>query len=529
MKTKFKKSAALALAGILAVSTLAACGKPKDKDTGTDGKEKYGNTYPLETNGDKLSMWIINSVHNEYKSYQEMPFFREAQKKTGVELDVQGPTGGQYEESFNLMIASGELPDIILYDWADKKVPGGPSKYIKDGYIRDLTDIIDKYAPNLKKILKENPEIDKAVKTDEGQYYVFPYLNLEKPATYAGPVVRKDWLDELGLSMPETIDDWHNMLTQFKDKKGSTSPLLYIDWLFESTGFLSGAYGTQMGYYLNEDGKLEYGPSTQKWKQFLEMMRSWYAEDLIDKDIATLDATTKQSKIVSGKNGAFLGSGGDMGTYIPLIEKIDPKAEFVGVQYPVLNKGETPEFGICDLKYTGLMSSAITADCKNPELAAKFLDYFYTDEGRLFANFGIEGVTYNMVDGYPKLTDMVIDSGNIQNEISKYANSEFSVVDPRYYEQRMIYPEQNEAIKLWAETNAEAHKLPLILPTAEEANDISKYTTEIEDYVNEMYIKFMIGTESLDKYDEYLAQLDKLGLQKVLKIYNTALERYNKR
>ena len=529
MKTKLKKLCSLTLAGILTVSVLSACGKPKQNNADLDSPEKYGSEYPLKTNGDKLSLWLINSVHNEYKSYQDMPFFKETQKRTGVKLDVQGPTGGQFEESFNLMIASGELPDIILYDWADKKVAGGPAKYIKDGYIRDLTKVINKYAPNLKKILKENPELDKAVKTDEGQYYVFPYMNLTKPATYAGPIVRKDWLDDLGLEVPTTIDEWHTMLTEFKDKKGSTSPLLYIDWLLESTGFLSGAYGTQQGYYLNENKELEYGPATEKWKQFLEMMHTWYDEGLIDKDIATIDSTTRQSKVVSGKNGAFLGSGGDMGTFIPLIEKVDPKAKFEGVPYPTLNKGETPEFGICDLKYSGLMSSAITADCENVELAAKFLDYFYTDEGRLFANFGVEGVTYNMIDGYPKLTDMVINSGNIQNEIEKYANPEFSVVDPRYYEQRMVYPEQNEAIKTWAKTNAENHKLPLLLPTTDEANDISKCTTEIETYVNEMFIKFMIGTKSLDKYDEYLAQLDKLGVKKVLKIYNAAYERYQKR
>ena len=147
----------------------------------------------------------------------------------------------------------------------------------------------------------------------------------------------------------------------------------------------------------------------------------------------------------------------------------------------------------------------------------------------MLANFGVEGVTYNMVDGYPKLSDMVINSGNIQNEMEKYSNSEFSVVDPRYYEQRMVYPEQKEAIKTWENTNAEAHKLPVLLPTEEESNDISKYTTEIETYVNEMFIKYMVGSESLDTYDQYLAHLEDLGLSKVLKIYESEYERYKNR
>ena len=529
MKIKFAKACAAALAAVLAVTAMSGCGGEKSSDQTAGTENKYGTEYPLDAKGDKLSIWIINSVHNEYKSYQDMPFFQEAQKRTGVELDIQGPTGGQFEESFNLMIASGELPDIILYDWGDKKVAGGPAKYIKEGYIIELNDVIDKYAPNLKKILNDNPELDKAVQTDEGQYYVFPYMNLEKPAAWAGPTVRKDWLDDLGLDIPETIDDWHTMLTEFKDKKGSTSPLWYIDWMMESTGFLSGAYGTQQCYYLNDDGEIEYGPATQKWKSFLELLHQWYSEGLIDKDIATLDSDTAKSKVISGKNGAYLGSGGDLGPFAEMTAKTDPKAKLVGVPYPTLNKGETPEFGICDLKYSGCMSSAITADCKNVELAAKFLDYFYSDEGRMFANFGIEGVSYNMVDGYPKLSDEIINSGDIQNEMEKYSNSEFSVVDPRYYEQRLLHQEQKDAVKVWAQTNAEAHRLPLLLPTVDESNEISKYTTEIETYVNEMLIKYTTGAESLDTFDKYLAHLDELGLPRVMEIYNAAYKRYQER
>ena len=124
---------------------------------------------------------------------------------------------------------------------------------------------------------------------------------------------------------------------------------------------------------------------------------------------------------------------------------------------------------------------------------------------------------------------MVINSGDIQNEMDKYTNAQFSVVDPRYYGQRMVYDEQKEAIKTWADTNAEAHRLPLLLPTTEEANDISKYTTEIETYVNEMQIKFMIGTESLDNYDQYLSHLKELGLDRVMEIYNNAYKRYQER
>lgn len=529
MKGNFKRIMCAALALSMASTMLSGCGKKKGTASVDTSTANYGTTYPLDANGDSLDLWIINSVDPNYSSYADMPFYQEVEKRTGVKLNIKGPTGGQFEESFNLMIASGELPDIILYDWADKKVAGGPSKYIKEGYILPLNDIIDAYAPNLKKCLAADPEIDKDVKTDDGLYYVFPYYNSEQPAAYAGPVVREDWLKDCGLEAPETVDDWYNMLVNFRDKKGATSPLIWTDWLFEFTGFLSGAYGTQQAYYLNDEGKIEYGPATQKWKQYLETVSKWYAEGLIDKDIATLDSSTSDSKIIGGKTGAFIGTGGSISEKKAMFADVDPKAKLLAVQEPVLNKGETPEFGICDNRYSGLMSSAITADCKNVELAAKFLDYFYSDEGRLLANFGIEGVTYNMVDGNPVLSDMVINSDDIQTTMNAYTNNEFSIVDPRYYPQRMVYPEQKYAIELWAKTNAAKHKLPVLLPTQAESDELTKYTTDIETYAEEMFIKFMIGTESLDGYDAYLVHLDELAMQKTLDIYNTVYERYKNR
>ena len=521
---KFKKVLMLILAVSLVVTSFAGCGGEKDAKS-VSGESNYGNTYPLNADGKELSMWTITAVHNKYKSYQDVPFWQEAQKRTGVKLDIEGPTGGQFVESFNLMIASGDLPDVILYDWGlNAHVPGGPDKYIKEKYIIALNDVIEKWAPNLKRELSEDPEMDKAVKTDSGNYYVFPRY---EPVTSAwlGPVVRQDWLDDLGLAVPETLDDWHTMLTRFKNEKGSTSPLIYQAGNFKGSGFLSAAYGEKFGFYI-EDDKVVYGAARPGWKDFLAEMQKWYAEGLIDRDIAAIDSTTMKNKVVSGKNGAFLGSGGMLGTYIPMMKDLDPKAKFVGVPYPVMNKGDVPKFGIHTLSYPGEMSSAISAECDDVELAAKFLDYFYTEEGQLFANFGIEGVTYNMVDGYPKLSDMVINSDDINSTIDEYAISEFSIIDPRYYEQRMVFPEQKAAIKTWGETDAGKYKMPLLLPTEEESDVMAKYTTEVNTYAEEMYIKYLIGAESLDTFDAYVDKLYELGLQTVIDTYQTIYDRY---
>ena len=80
-----------------------------------------------------------------------------------------------------------------------------------------LNDVMDQYCPNLKKYLEENPDIDRMVKTDNGTYFAFPFIRGEERLCFTvGSFLRQDWLDELGLAVPTTIDAWHDVLVAFK-------------------------------------------------------------------------------------------------------------------------------------------------------------------------------------------------------------------------------------------------------------------------------------------------------------------------
>ncbi|UOK66201.1 extracellular solute-binding protein [Paenibacillus sp. OVF10] len=136
------------------------------------------------------------------------------------------PPANQAKEAINVLLTSGELPDMIEYEWSN--YPGGPEKAIKDGYILRLNDVIDQYTPHLKQYLNEHPDIDMQIRTASGSYYAFPFIQGDdKLRTYQGPIIRKDWLDELGLDVPTTIDEWHTMLQAFKDKRELTPRLLF--------------------------------------------------------------------------------------------------------------------------------------------------------------------------------------------------------------------------------------------------------------------------------------------------------------
>ena len=97
----------------------------------------------------------------------------------------------------------------------------------------------------------------------------------------------------------------------------------------------------------------------------------------------------------------------------------------------------------------------------------------------------------------------------------------------RYY----TYPQQTESVEIFSSDidKAVAFGLPPISPTADEANEVSTLVSTINTYKNEMFAKFVMGTEPISNYDKYLETLESMQLQKVLDIYSEAIKRYEKR
>ena len=221
----YKKAASAFMAAAMAATMLAGCGS-KTADTQTTAQETLPQSasgefsYPISSD-EVLTYWceLNQNVSANYSNLGETPFARELMKETGVTIDFQHPPANQGKEQFSLLLADGSLPDLMEYAWMN--YPGGPEKAIQDGNIMALNEVFEKYCPNVMKYLEENPDVDKMIKTDDGHYYVFPFVRGDEALCHTiGPMLREDWLEELGLEVPTTIDEWHTVLTAFKEKKG---------------------------------------------------------------------------------------------------------------------------------------------------------------------------------------------------------------------------------------------------------------------------------------------------------------------
>lgn len=542
MRITIRKMAPALMAFLLAGSLLAGCSaKEVEKETAppSEGTSSSVAGYPIQT--DKtLKFWgaLPNTLIGVKSEHDDVPFFQEWQNRTGIKINFTAPPVNQIDEAFNVMLASGDLPDLMEYNFL--AFPGGPEKAIKDGYILELNDLIDKYAPNYKKFLEQNPEIDKMVKTDDGKYYVFPFIRGDDSLiTFQGPVIRKDWLDELGLPVPETIDEWTTALTAFKEKKGASAPISFIGKprVFNelNSGAFVGAFGVTRDFYV-EGGNVKFGPAEPGYKEFLALFRQWYADGLLDKDIATVDSKVIDANITSGATGATWGNaGGGIGKWQPLLKAKDAKAAIVAAPYPVLKKGDTPKFGQRDYPFSTGGMVAISATTKNAELAVKLMDYGYSEEGHMFFNFGTEGVSYTMENEFPKYTDLLMnnpDKLSPSQAMSLYIRANTAgpfVQDKRYMEQYLNLPEQQEALALWQKTDMAKYQMPLVTPTPEESSEYAKIMTDVNTLVDEMTLKIIFGAEPLDAFDTYVQKMNSVKLDRAIEIKQAALGRYLKR
>ncbi|WP_281889894.1 extracellular solute-binding protein [Paenibacillus sp. YYML68] len=538
-RRKIVSSSVVAL--MISSSMLAACSSNQVTPIASPVEDSGSGPaqYPIKTDK-KLTYWseLTRNLVGQKADLQDVPFYQEWQKKTGVPLDFITVPNGQTKEQLNVLIASGDLPDMIETDWS--KFPGGPEKAIKDGYILKLNDMIDKLAPNLKKYLEDHPDVDKMLKTDSGSYYAFPFIRGDDSlSVYHGPIIRKDWLDDLNLPVPETIDDWYITLKAFKDKKGAAAPITFVSKprpLFDMVnGDFVGAWGVTKDFYM-DNGQVKYGPMEPGFKDFLATMRKWYSEGLIDRNVATADTKALDTSFANGATGATVGNaGGGIGRWQPIIEAKDPKAVLIGTPYPVLKKGDMPQFGQKDFAYSPIGAVAISATSKNAELAVKMLDYGYSEEGRMFFNFGTEGVSYKMENGSPRYTDLLMknpDKLSPSQAMSLYIRGNTQgpfVQDKRYVEQYYALQTQRDAIKAWQKTDVAKHKLLPITPTPEESSEYAKIMADVDTLVDEMILKFILGTDSVDSFDQYVSKMKSLKIDRAIEIQKAALERYNKR
>jgi putative aldouronate transport system substrate-binding protein len=519
------RNIAIAFWVVTLLTLLSGC--KKDGMAGT--ASNYSETQKLKK--DTKLTWYVRGTGAE-----NLEGMKELQRRTGVTIVYQ-QADTNADEQFKLMIASGSYPDIIQWKLHSKTMD--IPKYYKEGVIIKLNDLIDKHTPNFKKILDYQPDIKKEIMTDDGTIAFFPSINPmetvedKRQSATTGFVIRKDWLDRLGLKVPTSIDEWYVALKAFKemDPNGDGAA---NEIPFDGTGInmFAPAWGIRTTFYRNpKTDKVSYGPLEPEFKNYLATMNKWYSDGLLGRNTILQDTRVTDINIRSNVAGSFKSLDNAWEKYLGDIKKINPTASLIAVPWPKGPAGKAYTDRTELISYVNAETTSITSQCKHPEEAAEFLDFFYSKEGNDLINWGILGKSYTIENGIKKFIPEILNNSDPTQGLGLYAKYWSAV--PKYgtggAEISRLTPEKINAQDTWLQSDTSLLLPPSLSFTEEESAKLNEINTDIVVYFTDIFNQFVTGAEPLSNYDSYIQTLKKMKIDEAIKIYQNSYERYKSR
>ncbi|TBL70734.1 extracellular solute-binding protein [Paenibacillus thalictri] len=528
-----------ACAAILPACTSAPAGSGSGiaGDTGKSADTaKNLNITGLPIVKERISLKMVAAQSPLHGEWKDKLLWTEAEKRTGVHIDWELIPQANLEEKKNLLLASGTYPDAFY--------GGGIStqdliNYGEQGVFIPLNDLIDKYAPNFKKVAQAHPEIIKGLTAPDGKIYSLPKISIN-PTHLLGTklYINQKWLDALGLQMPKTTDELYQVLKAFKEKdpnkNGQADEIPISNDITGVYRSIAGAYGLnnrgQSHPYVDYDEnakKLRFIPMDPKYKEVMEYLRKLYAEGLIDPEIFTNTVPILTAKITKDQVGAF--------PSINTVPAGQKRVDFKGIPQALKGPhGDQLWVGIApSLQFHGAF--VITKANKNPEATMRWADYFIDGDGAVLYWMGVEGKTYEMKDGKYRFVQDIVNNPNgltLDQAISRDLVAPFTN-HPIVREERFAWdtgeglPEVIEAGKN-LQPYVPKEVWPAFLYTQKENERMLALSNDIDKYVKEMQTQFITGKAPISKWDDYVATLKKMGLDEYMSIYLAAYERYSK-
>ena len=531
-----------------AALALAACGDGSgDSKKGPDlsanragAMDKYGvgdqfkATAPLS-----FSIMMLSNAAYPYKA--DWPFFQELTKRTNVTLQSTVVPGSDYNQKRSVMVSGGNAPMII-----PKTYRPDEEQYIASGAIlpvSDYTDLMPNFTDQVKK-WKLDGDID-TMRQDDGKFYLLPGLHEDVWKDYS-LAVRTDVLQKLNLTVPKTWDDVLTMLRAMKAAYPDQYP--YSDrWSVPPQpagannllSILGEAYGTQAGFSWQHTtwdakaGKFVYTGAMDQYKQMLQYVNTMVSEKLLDPESFTQTDDNARQKFASGKSLVISCNAQTLSNECrPDIAKI-PGATVVKIPVPIGPIGSAKTGSRLE---SGLMVSSKAKDSKNLVAMFQFIDWlFYSDAGKMFAKWGVEGTTYtgSVNDGSFKLASDVKFAGlnptgtkNIQVEYG-FFNGVFVYGGSTNLLNSQFPAEE----KQFQEAMTARRTLPVPPPhplNADEREQATLWEAALKDTVAQQTVKFSLGQRPFSEWDAYLSELKAKNMQQDVDAVNNSYQRYKK-
>ncbi|NOU73057.1 extracellular solute-binding protein [Paenibacillus sp. LMG 31458] len=418
--------------------------------------------------------------------------------KFNVNIKVERILAKEYQKNLELKIAAGDMPDVFRYSL-------GTGAHIynqlhEDGFLMNFAEYAEKYDLKGLQAYINRPGTEE-FREENGVFQL--------PSRKAGVipnvmVVRQDWLDQLGLKKPATMDEFKAMLKAFKDNKMGgpntvpvTFALGYGAFLGLSTGF------TGANNWGKVDGKWSYEAVMPQYKSFLQFARELYGEGLIDREVFTSNEAQAKSKFISGNTGVIVAP---TERYVAIEKDLAESNKNAKLSLLIpMPKGPAGDTGRVDSSNTEPIV-VIKKDRDEDFLArvAAIIDYTHTEEGIKILNYGIEGVHYKMENGKMVKTplyerDIIPSLGHLTAMTTDYS---------------LAAQDVEGALKDNVEYSLKSGIAPPF--TALTYGSSKDLIPSIDKKYNEWMINFVTGAKDINaNWDQYVKEMNDVGVSKL--------------
>ncbi|MGZ9583356.1 extracellular solute-binding protein [Paenibacillus marinisediminis] len=504
---QIRKKFAFMLVAVIMLSLLSACGGESTKDAkgeGTEAKPEQTTKPDNKTDNkpkERLKISMMYPLNGD--APQKSEAWKWMEDKLDVELDLLAIPSGGYLEKTRLTVASGELPDLMVWTtYPDPEL----LKYIRLGAFKELDSVVTQY-PN---IMETPQQTFDNVKVDKKLYSIPRTRPLQTSTVF----IRKDWLDQLNLEIPKTVEEFADVAVKFTtmdpDQNGKDDTfgiavgeqLTFLDQLWM-------AFDAGNMWRASEDGTLENWLVSQGRKDSLNWLANLYKQGAIDKDFPVLNYSQVHEKFIAGKMGIMIGAGvTNYGQEVADAQKLNPKAEIIMIDPPV---GPTGKYGVMQSHgfYGHWVINAKVSDEKLKKIM-EVLDWQATQDALDFKRVGVEGVHHNMVNGAPVLTDQYKADGVLNLVAHNKFNPYYTTPGAPEAVAQAQLDEWKKIEKLGVTNPAVA----VLTPTMQEK------MADLEKFAMEYSIKVVTGEKSIDSFDAFVAEWKSKGGEQMTKEVN---------
>lgn len=497
-----KKRVSLLLVLVMLTGMLAACGGG-NKEKAESASENYDPNS-------KLELTWLNVLHTA--SPPTAVIKDKIEEYTNSKISFNWVPDASKEERITTALASGELADIVTLTMMTNS---SVRSSLKSGLFWDVSSYIDEYE-NLKNI---PDEVRKAASIEGGLYGVPFQKNLAR----SGFIIRQDWLDNLGLKVPTTLDELYEVARAFTeddpDGNGKNDTVGFgdrSDLRYSSFKLISSAFGTPNGWKVDDSGKFTPEFDTPEYMDTLNYSRKLYENGYMSKDFAVTAKTDQQQQFAQGKTGIYTGMI-DITNLKKMGEGIQDNMKLVPVnkiskgdgQYHVWSEGS----GVGGL--LAFPKSKVKTEAHLKRLL-QFVDDLIDEEVFMYMTGGIEGVHYEFdKDGAFKK----IDADLWQTDVQPFSSSRPSEVT---YNLKDADPDKQLVNELVRENDQYAVLDPTVPLDSQTSNEQG---SELSKIITDATFKFIMGEIDEAGFKQAVENWKKSGGSKIIEEYEEAYKK----